>query len=179
MDFKFTTKTVVLAVAGSLIALSAAAQWQWIDKDGRKVFSDRAPPAGILKKNIVQEPSGTTPNPTAGKADSTVVAAAGTAASAPAASASMPRLSGKDPELEARKKQADALEETKKQVAAEKLAIARAANCERAKKGQASLKSGVRIATTNAQGEREIMDDAARAAESRRLESITSTDCAR
>ena len=161
------------------MALSAAAQWQWIDKDGRKVFSDRAPPADILKKNIVQEPSSTTLNSMAGKADSAAAVAAGTAASAPVAKASMPRLSGRDPELEAQKKQADALEETKKQVATEKLATARAENCERAKRGQASLKSGVRIATTNARGEREFMDDAARATESRRLESITSTDCAR
>lgn len=179
MDFKFTTKTAVLAVAGSLMALSAAAQWQWVDKDGRKVFSDRAPPADIPKKSILKELTNTALNPLAGKVESPLAVAADTAASVPAAKASIPRVSGRDPELEARKKQADALEEAKKQAAAEKLAIARADNCERVKKGQASLKSGVRIAITNANGEREFMDDAARAAETRRLESIASTDCAR
>ena len=33
-------KLLLLAVACTW-ALGAAAQWQWIDKDGRKVFSDR------------------------------------------------------------------------------------------------------------------------------------------
>jgi hypothetical protein len=35
----------------------------------------------------------------------------------------------------------------------------------------------VRIATTNAKGEREIMDDQARAAETQRLKEILRTDC--
>jgi len=179
MDIKFTAKTAVLAVAGSLIALSAAAQWQWVDKDGRKVFSDRAPPADIPKKSILKEPANTTLNPLTGKVEGPLTVAPDTAASVPAAKASMPKLSGRDPELEARKKQADALEEAKKQTAAEKLANARAENCDRVKKGQASLKSGVRIVITNANGEREFMDDAARAAETKRLEAIASTDCAR
>lgn len=179
MDFKFTTKTAVLAVAGSLMALSAGAQWQWVDKDGRKVFSDRAPPADVLKKSILKEPANTALTPLTGKVEGPLAIAADTAASMPAVKASMPKLSGRDPELEARKKQADALEEAKKQTAAEKLANARAENCERVKKGQASLKLGVRIVITNANGEREFMDDAARAAETKRLEAIASTDCAR
>ncbi|MEO8013514.1 MAG: hypothetical protein ABI642_05170 [Polaromonas sp.] len=91
----------------------------------------------------------------------------------------MPKLSGRDAELEARKKQADALEEGKKQAEAEKLAKARADNCERAKKGQATLKSGVRIALTNAKGEREFMDDAARSLETKRLQAIAESDCAK
>lgn len=92
----------------------------------------------------------------------------------------MPKpLSGKDAELEARKKQADLLEEGKKQAEAEKLVKARADNCERAKKGQATLNSGVRIAITNAKGEREFMDDAARTAETKRLQAIAESDCTR
>jgi hypothetical protein len=34
----------------------AQAQWQWVDKDGRKVFSDRAPPPDIPARNILRQP---------------------------------------------------------------------------------------------------------------------------
>ena len=88
-------------------------------------------------------------------------------------------LSGKDAELEARKKQASMLEEAKKQAETEKLSNARAENCERAKKGQAALKSGVRIAIINAKGEREFMDDAVRSVETKRLQTIADSDCAK
>ena len=39
------------------------------------------------------------------------------------------------------------------------------------------MDSGVRIARMNDKGEREIMDDAARAVESKRLEGIVASDC--
>lgn len=175
MDFKFLTRTVVLAMAGSALTVPALAQWQWLDKDGRKVFSDLPPSTDIPQKSILKEPGIKAPSPAQG-------VAAGTPApvsSASAAKAGMPRLSGKDAELEARKKQADDQEERKRQAEAEKLAKAKADNCERAKKGQATLKSGIRIALTNAKGEREFMDDAARSVETKRLQVIAESDCAK
>jgi len=175
MDFKFLTRTLVLALAGNVLTIPALAQWQWLDKDDRKVFSDRPPPPDIPQKSILKEPGFKVPGTPQGVAAGTPAPAA----SAPVAKASMPTLSGRDAELEARKKQADALEVGKKQAEAEKLAKARADNCERAKKGQATLKSGVRIALTNAKGEREFMDDAARSEETKRLQAIAESDCAR
>lgn len=175
MDFKFLTRSLVLAMAGSALTVPALAQWQWIDKDGRKVFSDRPPPPDIAQKSILKEPSIRARSPDQGAS----AVAPASAASAPAAKASMPRLLGKDAELEARKKQADALEESKKQEEAQKLAKARADNCERAKRGQATLKSGARIALINAKGEREFMDDAARSAETKRLQAIAESECAK
>ena len=91
---------------------------------------------------------------------------------------SAPRLSGKDKELEEKKKQAEAAEAAKKKADQERVAKIRAENCERAKKAKASLDSGVRIATTNAKGERDYMSDAARAAESKRLGEIAASECA-
>lgn len=176
MDLQFLMKTVALALISGALALPALAQWQWIDKDGRKVYSDRPPPADIAQKNILKE-AGPRMAVAPQSAASGIPTSALQAAS-PAARASMPRLSGKDAELEARKKQADALEESKKQAEAEKLAKARSDNCDRAKKGQATLKSGVRIGITNAKGEREFMDDAARSAEIKRLQAIAESDCA-
>ncbi|ABM37311.1 conserved hypothetical protein [Polaromonas naphthalenivorans CJ2] len=178
MDFKFATRTLILAIAGSSLAMPALAQWQWIDKDGRKVFSDRAPPADILQKNILKQPGSKTPPPPSGTdTGATAPVPAVTASAAPAGKASAPKFSGKDAQLEARKKEAEDLETAKKQAEEEKMAKARADNCERAKKGQATLKSGVRIALTNAKGEREFMDDAARAAETKRLQAIAESDC--
>lgn len=169
MDFKFLTRTLVLALAGSVLALPSFAQWQWLDKEGRQVFSDRPPPADIPQKSILKAPRFSS--------QSTADIAVDLSAPVPYAKASMPILSGRDTELEARKKQADALVESKKQAEAEKLASARADNCERVKKGQAALSSGVRIAVVNAKGEREFMDDAARSAETKRLQAIAVTDC--
>ena len=57
------------------------------------------------------------------------------------------------------------------------MSAAKAENCERAKKGLSSFQSGVRVSTVNAKGEREIMDDNARAAESKRLQGIIDGDC--
>jgi hypothetical protein len=45
------------------------------------------------------------------------------------------------------------------------------------KRPQAQIDSGVRIARTNAKGEREILDDAARAVEAKRHEGVIARDC--
>jgi hypothetical protein len=173
MNFKFLTRTLILALAGCVLTVPALAEWQWLDKEGRKVFSDQPPPIDTPQKNIIKKPEF--------KADirSQAVAAGrpALAASAPAVKTNIPKLSGKDKELEAMKKKADMLDETKKQAEVEKFAKSRADNCERAKKAQASLNSGIRIATTNTKGEREYMDDAARSAETKRLQSIAESDC--
>lgn len=175
MNFKFATKTLILALASSSFALAAMAQWQWIDKAGHKVFSDRAPPPDVAQKNILKQPGGKaiTASPSA---DNTT-AATTPMASFPGGKASAPRLSGKDSELEARKKQADVEETAKKKAEEEKLAKAKADNCERAKKGLATVKSGMRLSTTNAKGEREFMNDDARLLEAKRLQGIADGDC--
>lgn len=183
MDIKSATRTLILAVASGSFTLGAFAQWQWVDKDGRKVFSDRAPPAEILPKNILKQPGNTAPAPAAALAlpsgtDSTLAASPPAAqTSTPALKPSTPKLSGKDAELEARKKQADEAEKAKKAAEDEKLAKAKADNCERATKGLVTIKSGIRLAVTNAKGEREIMDDTGRASETKRLQAIADTDC--
>lgn len=175
MDFKSASKTLILALASSSFALTALAQWQWIDKDGRKVFSDRAPSTDIPQKNILKQPAHSAAEQAA---SDTAAAAQPPAASAPAGKASAPKLSGKDAELEAKKKQAEEQEAAKKKAEEETLAKARAENCERTKKSLATVQSGVRISTTtNAKGEREIMDDAARTVETKRLQGIIQSDC--
>ncbi len=165
---------VFLFGAACLMSVSAIAQWQWIDKDGHKVFSDRAPPAAIPEKDILRHPAGTahvTSLPSAAMA-----VGASSAAASPAQVAA-PRVSGKDKELEEKKKQADEAAAARKKAEEQKVAKAKADNCARARQSKVGLDSGVRIARTNDKGEREIMDDAERAAETQRVQSIINSDC--
>ena len=168
-------------IARSLIALMmvttlctpAFAQWKWLDANGNAQYSDRPPPPGIPESKVLLRPnaaarSNAAPAPTASSAGST------SAASAPA-------LKTTDPELEARRKkaEADAKQEAaaKAQVEAERVAKAKADNCARAKSQAATLNDGVRIARVNEKGEREYLDDAQRAQEASRAQSIIATDC--
>ena len=155
-----------------LIATSALAQWQWIDKDGRKVFSDRSPPPEILDKSILKRPAGraaplqsqtTTQEPSPAPAAKKIL--------------NSPQLSGVDKDLLAKKKLADDAEAAKKKEAEEKLLKARVENCARAKGAKATFDSGVRVSRTNEKGDREIMDEAARASEVKRIQGIIESDC--
>ncbi|HXE49466.1 MAG TPA: DUF4124 domain-containing protein [Ramlibacter sp.] len=164
-------KLLRVTVLGLACALPAAsfAQWQWIDKDGRKVFSDQSPPAEIPAKNIIKQPG------VKGPAAAEAVAPTASQAARPAPAA--PKLSGKDQELQEKKKQAEAAEADKNKAHEAQVAKVRAENCERAKLSKASFDSGARIARTNAKGEREYIDDATRAAETKRLSVIIADDC--
>ena len=178
MHFKPALKTVALALAAASFALSAFAQWQWIDKDGRKVFSDRSPPADIKDKDILKRPGGRGSVAVAAVSESAPAASATPAVAASGAvKTSAPKLTGKDAQLEARKKQAEEEEAAKKKAEEEKVAAAKADNCSQAKRYLTTLDSGVRIANTNAKGEREVMDDSKRAEEKKRAQGVAETSC--
>ncbi|MEW6466902.1 MAG: DUF4124 domain-containing protein, partial [Pseudomonadota bacterium] len=76
-----------------------------------------------------------------------------------------------------KKKEAEAAEAAKKKAEEERIKKVKEENCARAKAAKATLDSGQRIARMNAQGEREILDDAARAAELKRTEEIIRSEC--
>jgi len=159
-----------LAVIGLACAFAPVCfgQWMWIDKDGRKVFSDQVPPPDVPANKILKRP-GNRP------ADAEPAAAAPAQAAAPAGNTL--KLTGKDKELEEKKKQAQAAEAEKKKAQEEDYAKALAENCERAKRSKATLDSGVRLTQVNAKGEREFLDDAQRAAEGKRLDGVIARDC--
>jgi hypothetical protein len=164
-------RTTALLVLACLALPAAHAQWQWIDKDGRKVFSDQAPPPDVPANKIIKRPGNRPAEP------EPVAATAAAAAPKASSAASTPKVSGKDKELEDRKKQAAAAEVEKRKAQDEELARARAENCEHAKRAKATLDSGVRIVTTNDKGEREYMDDNARSAEGARIAALIARDC--
>ena len=93
----------------------------------------------------------------------------------------MPKLSGVDKELADKKKlaekQAAESAAAKRKADEEGVAKAKAENCASAKQSKATLDSGVRIGRVNAKGEREYLDDAARAAETKRAQSVIDTSC--
>lgn len=161
-----------------LLPLLASAQWQWIDKSGKKVFSDQAPPPDIPEKNILRR-AGSPPPARTGFGSAPADSATSDEAAAPKAreAAAAPKPPAVDKELEEKTKKAQAEEKAKQAAEAEKNAKIKAENCERARQGKATFDSGIRVAKVNAKGEREIMDDAARAAEQKRLQSIIQSDC--
>ena len=184
-----------MVVTLGLLATSALAQWTWLDKDGRKVYSDKAPPTDILEKNIIKRPGGQAGAANAaantaasakarvitdGVAADEAIAAAQPGASAPQApqsSASAPKLASVDKELEKKKKEKEEAEAAKRKEEEQRVTKAKIENCARAKTARTTLDSGVRLGVTNAKGEREVMEDAARTAESKRVQGIIDSSC--
>jgi Domain of unknown function (DUF4124) len=158
----------VLTIAIAVLSLPAAAQYKWRDKAGVVQYSDMPPPAGTPEKDVLQQPSSAsrkTPSP----------AAAATPASGVTVSA--PPLKGGEPELEAKLRKAEQEKAAKTKAEEDKQAAARAENCTRAKAYQRTLDDGVRITRTDAKGEREVLDDKARADEVRRTKNVIVSDC--
>jgi hypothetical protein len=154
----------------------AMAQWQWINKDGRKVFSDRPPPLEIPEKDILRQPNQRITPVAPVAADTQSAPSSPTPKPAAASSAK-----GTDKVLEERKAKAEAEAEAAKaakdKADQQKLAADRAENCTRAKQAKASLDSGQLMKHTNAKGEQVFMDDASRAAERKRAQSVIDADC--
>ncbi|MFC5499909.1 DUF4124 domain-containing protein [Caenimonas terrae] len=158
-----------ISLALAMLPALALAQWQWIDKDGHKVFSDRSPPSDIPARNILKQPGGKpAPVPAEAAAAADVAAAPVTKTMAP-----VPKISGKDSALEQKKKEAEQEEAAKKKAAEEKFAKEKADNCARAQKSLQIMTGGQRIRSLNAKGEPEFLSDEQRAAETKRLQAIT------
>jgi hypothetical protein len=82
-----------------------------------------------------------------------------------------------DKELEAKKKQAADAEIAKRKADEDRVTKAKVENCARAKQAKTTYDSGVRLSRSNAAGEKEILDDAARAEELKRIQSVIAADC--
>jgi type IV secretory pathway VirB10-like protein len=167
-------RVLLLGLAICLPAVCSA-QWRWVDKNGRTVFSDQPPPPDIPAANVMGQPKGSSP------ANAVARPALAASAAAPVQPPKLPesagRLAGKDKDLQDKKKQLEAAEEEKRKAQEEEIARLRADNCARAKRAKAGFDSGARIARTNDKGEREYLDDAQRAAEAKRLEGVIAKDC--
>lgn len=165
---------LLLTAALTGLCAQASAQWQWIDKDGHKVFSDRAPPTEIPDKNILKRPGNRVPLvPASGATEGS------DAPVTPTQAVPIPvkPAGGLDKELEAKKKQAQEAEAAKRKAAEEEMTKAKVESCARAKQAKATYESGIRVGRTNAAGEQEFLDEAARAEELKRIQGIIAKDC--
>ncbi|MEO1768022.1 DUF4124 domain-containing protein [Thiobacter aerophilum] len=124
-----------------LLALPCVASgelYRWVDAQGKVHYSDSPPPADAKSGKTLPAP----PSP----------------ASAPAGTTK----SWQEKDMEFRQRRAaEAEAQAKKEKEAEE-ARQKQANCETARKNLRLLESGQRVVTTNDQGEREFLDDAAR-----------------
>jgi hypothetical protein len=149
-----------------VLAAPADAQWKWRDKDGQVNASDRPPPRDIPEKDILARP---TP-----EQRRTLPVLAPDAAASAASGAAPTAL---EREINARKRAAEQEQSAKSKAEAEANAARRAENCRNARSHESTLNSDLRIARTNAAGEREFLDDKARAAELARARSVIASDC--
>lgn len=166
------TTTFAATLLLALTCAAATPQWQWRDANGRVNASDLPPPSSVPDRDILRRPTDPRYRNSA--------SAAPVPPSAPA-SASTARTPitppPSDPELDARRKRAadEQLAQQKQQQT--KDAAVRADNCSRARAQLTALGEGQRITRTNARGEREVLDDRARAEEMQRAQAIVDSDC--
>ena len=163
----------LLALTTVLSAGWAAAQtaplpnaWKWRDASGQIHVSDVPPPLSVPAKDILDRPP-------LQRRVAAAEAKAASAASAVAVNAG-PRT---DPELEARRKRAADEQLAVQRQQQEKDAAVRSENCGRARGHLAALVDGQRMSRTNAQGEREVLDDKGRAEEIQRARAVIASDC--
>jgi hypothetical protein len=169
---------IALPLVACLLALAAAGAqaqplWKWRDAAGQLHVSDTAPPAGTPAKNIISGPAG-------GVAPTLTPATASTATTV-AAPAANGAASGAETALDKKKKAADKeradKEKADRAAVDAKNAAIRQDNCSRAQSARATIQSGQRMARTNANGEREILDDAGRAEELKHTQDAIASNC--
>ena len=172
---------IALPLAACLLALAATGvhaqtPWKWRDASGQMHISDTAPPPGTPARNIISGPPGMVP-----AAPTLTAVVPGASAPEAAAPAAAKAASPAETALDKKKKAADADRAAKEKADRDALEAKNAAirkdNCARAQSNLATIQSGVRMARTNANGEREFLDDAARAAETKRAQDAIAANC--
>ena len=167
-----------LPLAACLLAFAVAGAhaqtlWKWRDASGQMHISDTAPPPGTPPKNIISGPpvATTTQAVSLAPAGEATAASATAPAAAPAASSALEKRKAAADKEKADKDKAD-------RVAAQARTDAtRKDNCARGQAALTELQSGLRMARLNDKGEREVLDDSARAAEIKHTQDVIGTNC--
>lgn len=139
----------------------SVAHWLWLDEAGRRVYSDQPPPPAVPPARVLRQPGVAAPALWTASTPASASTAPSAARATRAASAPPPVIPG---------------EEALRSVQAENARL-REAHCARLRDAWVTLQSGVRLARTLPNGEREVLDDAARAAERQRLQGLLASDC--
>lgn len=146
----------------SALPVLCAAQWLWLDEGGRRVYSDQPPPPAVPPARILRQPGVAAP----------ALWTASSPTSAPLTPPSPPRPSRSASAPPPPQPGEEALRALR-----DENARLRDAHCARLRDAWATLESGVRLARTLPNGEREVLDDAARAAERQQLQGLLASDC--
>lgn len=160
---------VACLLAFSLAGAHAQPLWKWRDASGQMHISDTAPPPGTPAKNIISGPPGGVAVPS-----SLAPVSAASAPASPPASAPVTALDKQKKAADQEK--ADKEKADRAEVEAKNAAV-RKDNCARAQTTLTTLQSGQRVATVDSKGERQIMDDDARAAEIKHTQQAVSANC--
>lgn len=159
---------LVLALFAALPALAQI--YSWKDKDGRVHFGDTPPPAGEVR--VIEGAPARRPAPPPAPEPDTA-AKAGEDAAQPAKQP--PTLAEREQAFrERRAAEAEARAKADEDAARD---AERQRFCEQARNQLAALQSGQRVSRFNAAGEREFLDDAARGAETTRLQQQIGEHC--
>lgn len=146
-------KHIALAVAALLVATVANAEiYQWKDKNGKTIISDKPPAENVVEqKKISSDPSTT-------------------------GSSATPKTAA-DRELEFRKRQKESQENAEKTQKEQAASAEKQENCANARRYQATLESGERVALRDDKGERYFLDDAQRAQETEKARKAVEASC--
>lgn len=140
---EITTRSIAALVLALIATTAVGAEvYTWKDASGKVHYSD-TPPADSAAKKM----------------------RAGSSAEAPAVAAPAPKKSLAEQELDFRKRKTEGEEARTKAEKEKTEAEEKSKNCEQAKLQLQALESGQRISRYSAQGERVVLDDAARAQE--------------
>jgi len=169
-------RSVAMLAATLLFAAEVAAQWAWKDDNGRLVFSDRPPPSSIKPEQLVRQPGTGSSQPALRTGDELPRDASKPDASKPDVSKAGPKTLA-EREMEYRKRQTERAEAEKKSAEQQQLAQRRQQECERSRGYLRALEDGVRVTRTDAQGNREFLDDSQRSAEQARVREMITRDC--
>ncbi len=151
-------------IATLLMSGSVSAQYVWLDAKGGKQFSDKPPPASVARKDILKEPSSERRTDT----DKAPASPVTNSASAP--------LTTAERNADFQKRRMEQAESDKKAADEKAAAADKTANCGRARAYQRSLEDGMRISSTDKNGERYTMNDEQRESEIRNVRKVVS-DC--
>ena len=162
------TKPLLLAILGGVWLVSApsgAETYKWTDAEGKVHYSDQPPPANV------KEPVTISPRKTSAPKTS-----ASPAAGEKGAKEAKPKTYVEQ-EAEFRKRKVEAAEREAAEKKKTEEAAEKKQNCDLARAQLKNLQSGGRIARTNAQGEREYLNDAQMAQELERAKKTAEGWC--
>ena len=155
------------------LPLAASAQWMWLDKGGRKVFSDQPPPAEVAPERILKQPRQR--NAAAGRTRRRSPTAAAPAARLQRPACPRPRARTRC--WTRRRSRWRPPMRTRRRPRRPRSPRCASENCSRAKSSKANYESGVRLSRLNDKGEHESWTTTSAPRRLKVLSDVIARDC--